>query len=107
MNLAQLYENYKEIYENVEKKGPEILADNFKSVWNTQGRNIGSNWNGNSLVKTGTLESIMTSPRSFAFDGNSFEVAIPQKYLFLNERYRFLGISRENLNKISALFGGK
>lgn len=102
----ELAEKYSKILADSEDKSKDIMEENFRQVFGSRGSNIGANWRGNDLVNTGRLRSLLTSGSAINVSSDSISVRLPTGYLFLNDRYKFLGVSRQNLLKISSLFSG-
>jgi len=85
----------------------EIINKNFQDIWNTQGSSIGENWKGRTLVKTGNLRNSLTTPRiSVRVTNNVVYFNSPVPYAsFVNEMYRFYGVSAETTEEIAELWG--
>ena len=104
--FSELAEKFRRILADSEGASTSILKENFREVFSSRGSDIGSNWKGNDLVDTGRLRSLLTSGSAIKTSGGKISVRLPEGYLFLNDRYKFLGVSRDNLKKISSLFSG-
>lgn len=73
----------------------DIVANNFDRVFDTRGSNIGSNWNGNDLVRSGELKLSVTSPGRLDVQlvGNAVVFSSTVNYSkHVNNRYEFFGI---------------
>lgn len=81
----------------------EILADNFREIWATQGEAIDSDWNGNDLVGTGYLRSYMTDLNQYQATEYSVLVSVPEKYRALNDRYPFVGLTRNSYKRLESI----
>ena len=73
----------------------ELVASNFDRVWGSQGANIGSDWDGNTLVRTGRLKLSLTAPGllNLQIIGDTVLINSSVSYArFVNDRYVFYGV---------------
>ena len=83
-----------------------LVANNFDRVWGTQGANIASDWNGNSLVKTGNLKLSLTSPGALRLEiiGDTVTISSDVYYdRYVNDLYRFYGVDDTFDSQLSRL----
>jgi len=76
----------------------DLVAENFDRVFATEGSNIGEDWNGNTLVKTGTLKLSLTSPSSLSVQvfGDSVTFSSTVFYAgYVNDMYTFTGVDSQ------------
>jgi len=74
----------------------EIIANNFRSVWSSDGSIIGEDWDGHDLVRTGNLRNSLTTASrirvtrvgSLVFFGSDVSYAE-----YVNDDYTFIGLS--------------
>jgi len=72
-----------------------LVSENFDRVFSTEGSNIGENWNGRSLVKTGNLKLSLTSPSRLNVQvfGNEVTFSSTVYYAgYVNDLYVFYGV---------------
>jgi hypothetical protein len=72
-----------------------LLANNFERVWGSEGANIGSDWNGRTLVKTGRLRASLTRPGQIQFTISNDKVTFTSSVgydKYVNDMYRFYGV---------------
>ena len=113
-NVEQVFENIQDDLENLDAYLAggvvddlrDIVADNYQDVWSSKGAAINSNWNGNTLVKSGRLRNSLTNPNQLqvrqAGGLISFGTTIPYgKYV--NAMYRFEGLTAEAIEQIDDL----
>jgi hypothetical protein len=73
----------------------ELVASNFDRVWGSEGANIGSDWDGNTLVRTGRLKLSLTAPGllNLQIIGDTVLINSSVSYArFVNDRYVFYGV---------------
>ena len=73
----------------------DIIKQNFKDVWASQGAAINENWNDNTLVDTGNLRSSLTTNRIQLRVVNgvlTFESDVSYSS-FVNSAYTFYGLT--------------
>lgn len=83
-----------------------IVAENYQDIWSSKGAAISSDWNGNTLVKSGRLRSSLTNPSRLVVRQSggliSFGTSVPYgKYV--NNMYRFEGLTAEAVGQIDDL----
>lgn len=113
-NVRQVFENIQDDLDNLDAylAGPvindlrDIVADNYQEIWSSKGAAINSNWNGNTLVKSGRLRNSLTNPNQLqvrqAGGLISFGTSVPYgKYV--NGMYRFEGLTADAIDKIDDL----
>lgn len=113
-NVEQVFENIQDDLENLDAYLAggvvddlrDIVADNYQDVWSSKGAAINSNWNGNTLVKSGRLRNSLTNPNQLqvrqAGGLISFGTSVPYgKYV--NAMYRFEGLTSEAIGQIDDL----
>ena len=85
----------------------EAIKDNFREVWSTQGTAIGEDWSGRTLVKTGNLRSSLTTDRlKITITRQALIFSSDASYgRYVNELYRWAGISPRTQNKINDAVG--
>ena len=75
-----------------------LVLENFDRVFNTQGRNINEDWDGNSLVDTGRLKLSVTSSGEIGIQviGNTVVFSSSVAYAsYVNDKFRFVGVDDE------------
>lgn len=77
----------------------QAVKENFEEIWATKGAAIGADWQGNDLVRTGRLYSIMTDPALATWDDGVLNIPLPPQYVALNEKYRFFGLTEKTRQK--------
>lgn len=85
-----------------------IVAENFSSVWNSEGSIINESWKGRDLVDTGNLRSSLTNARRLKLTqvGSLIIVSSEVSYAeWVNDDYKFYGISSESQQKLTSLIG--
>lgn len=105
--VKSLGEKYRRILTDSNGDLVDITKDNFRGVFSSKGADIGGSWKGNDLVNTGRLRTLLTGGSGIKVQDGKISVNLPTGYLFLNDRYKFLGVSTESLGKISSLFTGR
>ena len=113
-NVEQVFENIQDDLENLDAYLAggvvddlrDIVADNYQDVWSSKGAAINSNWNGNTLVKSGRLRNSLANPNKLqvrqAGGLISFGTSVPYgKYV--NAMYRFEGLTAEAIEQIDDL----
>ena len=86
-----------------------LVANNFDRVWGSQGANIGSDWNGNTLVKTGRLKLSLTAPgaANLQIIGDKVIISSTVYYdQYVNDRYVFYGVDDTFDAELTALIEG-
>lgn len=86
-----------------------LVANNFDRVWATQGANIGEDWNGRTLVKTGRLRASLTTPGAIDLDivGDFAVFSSRVSYdRYVDGRYRFYGLDPIFDNALGDLVNG-
>jgi len=84
----------------------ELVAQNFDRVFDTEGANIGSDWDGNDLVDTGRLKVSLTSigEMNIQIVGDTIIFSSGVSYSsFVNDNFRFYGIDDEFDSALSDL----
>ena len=84
----------------------ELVSENFERVFDTKGFNIGEDWNGNTLVKTGNLKLSLTSPNRLNVQvfGNAVTFSSTVYYAgYVNDLYVFYGVDNEFDRALSRL----
>ena len=84
----------------------KLISKNFDRVFATKGSNIGSNWNGNTLVKTGNLKLSLISPNRLNVQvfGNAVTFSSTVYYAgYVNDLYVFYGVDNEFDRALSRL----
>ena len=84
----------------------ELVSENFDRVFATKGSNIGEDWNGNTLVKTGNLKLSLTSPNRLNVQvfGNAVTFSSTVYYAgYVNDLYVFYGTDNEFDRALSLL----
>jgi hypothetical protein len=102
-SLRKLLEAYsdKGIPESAREQIIKEVENNFLTIWNTEGKAIGSNWNNNTLVKTGTLKGYMTGPQGITITNNIISKDnYPPYGDYVNNRYNFMGWTEDAARRI-------
>lgn len=76
----------------------QLVAQNFDRVFDTEGSNIGSDWDGNDLVDTGRLKVSLTSvgEMNIQVAGDTIIFSSNVSYSsFVNDNFRFYGVDDE------------
>ena len=84
----------------------ELVSENFERVFGSQGSNIGEDWNGRTLVKTGNLKLSLTSPNRLNVQvfGNAVTFSSTVYYAgYVNDLYVFYGVDNEFDRALSRL----
>ena len=84
----------------------ELVSENFERVFGSKGSNIGEDWNGNTLVKTGNLKLSLTSPNRLNVQvfGNAVTFSSTVYYAgYVNDLYVFYGVDNEFDRALSRL----
>ena len=84
----------------------ELVSENFERVFGTKGSNIGEDWNGRTLVKTGNLKLSLTSPSRLNVQvfGNQVTFSSTVYYAgYVNDLYVFYGVDNEFDRALSRL----
>jgi len=85
----------------------DAINKNFEAIWRSKGVAINEDWNGRTLVKTGNLRNSLTTNRiqlRVAGDILYFESTVYYAG-FVNDLYRFYGITQETSKKLSEAVG--
>ena len=84
----------------------ELVSENFERVFGSKGSNIGEDWNGRTLVKTGNLKLSLTSPNRLNVQvaGNAVTFSSTVYYAgYVNDLYVFYGVDNEFDRALSRL----
>jgi len=84
------------------------LAANFQQIWASQGAAIGSDWKGNTLVKSGRLRASLTNTQNLVLQqvGDSILIGSSVSYApYVNNMYKFYGITTSANNAIGTAVG--
>lgn len=113
-NVEQLFEDIQDDLQNLDaylaagviNDMRDIVADNYQDIWSSKGAAINSNWNGNTLVKSGRLRNSLTNPNQLVVRQTggliSFGTSVPYgKYV--NDMYRFEGLTADAVDQIDDL----
>ena len=87
----------------------EVMGENFREIWETQGAAIGADWQGMDLLDSGQLFRTMASGVTVeAVLPVMISVRAPSPYGFVNMKYPFLGITETTRERLSnLLLGGR
>ena len=83
-----------------------IVIENFDRVFDTEGSNIGENWDGNSLVDSGRLKVSLTSVGEIGIQVSGDTIIFSSDVPYssdVNNKYSFYGVDSEFNEELSAL----
>ncbi len=86
----------------------KVVTSNFRRVWASKGSNIGSDWNGNDLIKSGQLFATLTDGSNISFQGSQINIVANTPYAsFVNARYPFMELDARAMNELFLSYTGE
>ena len=79
----------------------ELVRENFRDIWDSEGDAIGEDWNGLTLVRSGNLRASWEEASVLPIPGG-YRITTPVPYSsFVNDRYTFVALTEQTADELA------